>query len=60
MESSRSISCLTGLHRNTINENIRLLTSGGHSYEDLQGLSDKDLSDLFPQESTIDKNRYET
>ncbi len=59
-ESNRSISRLTGVHRNTINEYIRLLKGINQSYEYLEGLSDKELWDLFPELSTTDKARYDT
>lgn len=58
-ESNRSVSQLTGIHRNTVNDYVRLFEATGHAYKVLQEWSDKELSDLFPQNSTTDTGRYE-
>ncbi len=59
-ESNRSISRLLGIHRNTINEYVRLLKATGRSYEVLGQLDDRSLEELFPGVSTTDKDRYQT
>lgn len=59
-ESNRSVSLLIGIHRNTVNEYVQMLRASGQSYEELMELSDKALSDLFPQLNTTDKDRYDT
>ena len=59
-QSNRSISQLTGMHRNTVNEYVRILEAHELGYTALLQWSDEELSNLFPQTTTTDKNRYET
>ena len=59
-ESNRSISHLTGIHRNTVNDYVHQFEATGQTYEELQKWTDKELFDLFPQSGTKDNHRYET
>ena len=58
--SNRSISKMIGIHRNSINEYVRLIKGVAQPYDALLSLSDPDLLSLFPSLGTIDKSRYET
>ena len=58
-QSNRSISQLTGMHRNTVNDYVRTLEVHELSYTALQQWSDEELYNLFPQTTTTDKSRYE-
>ena len=57
--SNRKIAEFIGIHRNSVNQYVRLLEACDKPYDVLQGLSDLELSSLFPSSGTIDKNRYE-
>jgi len=57
--SNRKAAQILGIHRNSINEYVRLLKTSSISYEELLKLSDKELSLLFPLKSTLDHKRYE-
>ncbi len=59
-ESNRSISKITGIHRNTVNIYISQLEGTKQPLSALQKLSDKELGALFSSTGTIDKTRYET
>ena len=59
-ESNRSVSKITGIHRNTVNTYVRLLEGIDKPLAELQKLSDEELSGLFPSIGTVDKTRYET
>lgn len=58
--SNRSIGKLTGVHRNSVNELIRLAKASESSFEQLLALTDQELRLLFPYTGTVDKLRYET
>lgn len=57
--SNRKVSRMIGIHRNSINSYVRLFDSTGRGYTELLGLSDQELSVLFPLPQTIDKRKYE-
>ena len=57
--SNRKVAQSIGVHRNTINDYVRLFKSSGKSYESLHALSDQELLALFPTSGTNDKIRYE-
>jgi len=57
--SNRKISQELGIHRNTINKYGQLLQVSGFGQQELLGLDDRSLRDLFPSCDTIDTKRYE-
>lgn len=57
--SNRKIAGLTGLHRNSVNQYVRLLVACDKPFADLLNLSDQELSALFPSPGNTDKSRYE-
>ncbi len=57
--SNRKAAQILGIHRNTINDYVRLLKASESPYETLLKLSDKELSLLFPLKTTVDHQRYE-
>ena len=57
--SNRKAAQILGIHRNTINDYVRLLKGSESTYDQLLILSDKELSLLFPLKSTVDQSRYE-
>lgn len=56
--SNRSCERLLSIHRNTINEYVRLFKASGFSYEKLLALDEQDLKELFPKVESLDKDRY--
>lgn len=58
--SNRKIGVLLNISRNTINSYIHVFQSFKLNYDELLGLDDKSLFDLFPKESEIDNYRYYT
>lgn len=57
--SNRKIAGLTGLHRNSVNQYVRLLVACDKPFANLLNLSDQELSALFPSPGTTDKSRHE-
>lgn len=57
-ESNRSCGRDLGIHRNTINHYVRLFRASGYDYEHLLGLGEKELSELFPSQQPLNKERY--
>ena len=57
--SHRRISGEIDVHRNTINEYVRLFDAQPKSYEELQAQSDKELESMFTRTSNIDLSRYQ-
>lgn len=57
-ESNRSCEKLLGIHRNTINQYVRLFRASGQSYDKLLEFDDKQLTELFPAREPLDKERY--
>lgn len=57
--SNRKIEQVLGIHRNTINEYVRIFNTLPESYEQLYEWSDDQLSDLFARNESIDRSRYE-
>lgn len=57
--SNRKAADLIGIHRNSVNNYVRLFNASETSYEALLKLTDKELAELFPSPATIDKRRYE-
>lgn len=59
-ESNRTISQLVGVHRNTVNEHVRLFKESGFGFEELEKWSDKALSELIASPPAIGQTRYQT
>jgi len=57
--SNRKIGKIIGVHRNSINEYVRLFNASKESYEALLKHTDEELLVLFPIKGSIDKLRYE-
>lgn len=57
--SNRKIAELIGIHRNSVNAYVHLLSACEKPWEELLGLSDSELSTLFPTHSPIEDGRYE-
>ena len=56
--SNRKIGVLLNISRNTINSYIHVFQSFKLNYDELLGLDDKSLFDLFPNDSEIDNYCY--
>jgi len=57
--SNRQIAITIGIHRNSINNYVRLFNASGKSYEALLSFTDEELQDLFPLVDRKDKAKYE-
>ena len=58
--SNRRIAAEIGMDRNTVNEYVQKLTSGGHNLQELLAMEEKELQRLFPSKESLDKTRYTT
>lgn len=58
--SNREIADLIGIHRNSVNEYVRLLKACKQDLAALSALSDHELAILFPSTGTTNKDRYES
>lgn len=57
-KSNRKIALDIGVDRNTVNQYVRKLQSGGHSYKELLKLGELELQKLFPAMEALDGDRY--
>jgi len=57
--SNRKISGEIDVHRNTVNEYVRLFDAAPKSYEELLGQNDKELESMFTRKSNINCSRYD-
>lgn len=57
--SNRYIARQLGVSRNTVNGYVQGFTAQSLSYDELDGLSEHELADLFPQADHKDSTRYE-
>ena len=57
--SNRKIGKILEIHRNSVNEYVRLFDACSQSYQDLLKLSDEELFVLFPLKGRTDQRRYE-
>ena len=57
--SNRAVGELMNIHRNTVNSYTNLFEAHGLSYQELSGLDEASLRDLFPEHSSVEKGRFE-
>lgn len=57
--SNREIGELLGISRNTINSYMRLFRADGNTFEELLGMDNHRLKELFTSHTTIDNDRYD-
>ncbi|WMJ74309.1 helix-turn-helix domain-containing protein [Cytophagaceae bacterium ABcell3] len=56
--SNRQIASALGISRNTVNSYFKTFKEHQLSIEDLEGLTETDLADLFPKADYKDSTRY--
>ncbi|NCD43034.1 MAG: helix-turn-helix domain-containing protein [Bacteroidia bacterium] len=57
--SNREAAELLNIHRNTVNDYVRLFLSTDRSYLELLSLDNSKLEELFPHPILVDQKRYE-
>ncbi len=57
--SNRKIAEFMDIHKNTVNEYVRLFKSCGQDLDSLLKLDESELEEMFSSKDSVDRKRYE-